>query len=120
MFSAACVSTAKCGRGTCGLQPALTASHLGGRQRMSSSVRRSIAFFVSTVAAAACSGKDGGGAIVTEPVRHIDTALTAVDDDLAAAAPGYVKSLDGELGLGLSDEDEYDVVSVAAGRDGLR
>ena len=84
-------------------------------------VGRSIAFLVSAAAAAACSGQDGGtGSIVTEPVRHLEVSLTPAGDDLATAAPEYVKSLDGELGLGLSDDDEYQVVSVAAGSDGLR
>src|SRR5688572_25234772 len=82
-------------------------------------VRWSVTLFVSAAAATACSG-EGSKAIVTEPVRHLEVNLTPAGEDLAAAAPEYVRSLDGELGLGLSAEDEYEVVSVAAGRDGLR
>ena len=71
--------------------------------------------------AAACASDDGGtSAILTEPVRHFDLALTPAGDDLAAAAPAYVTSLDDELALGLSAEDEYPVKSVSRGRDGLR
>jgi len=76
---------------------------------------------VSAAAAAACSGEGAAPApIVTEPVWHLDVALSPARHDLAAAAPEYVQALDDELGLGLSAEDEYQVVSVTAGRDGLR
>ena len=76
---------------------------------------------VSLAAIAACSS-DGepGEAIVTVPVRHVETNLAVASDDLAAAGPAYVESMNDALDLGLSAADEYRVVSVVSGRDGLR
>ncbi len=82
---------------------------------------RAVRIITLALCAAACSGgSDGPPAVVTLAVWHLDTALTPVDGELASAAPAYVKGLDGELGLGLSAEDELQVVGVADGRDGLR
>ena len=75
----------------------------------------------ASAALAACAGeRDDASPIVTAPVRHLEVTLAVAGDDLAAAAPGYVRSLDGELALGLSDQDEYQVRAVSSGRDGLR
>ena len=83
---------------------------------------RTLTHVALTAAIAACSSNDGDSpsAIVTEPVRHLEVNLAAAGEDLAASAPVYVKSMDGELDLGLSADDEYRVVSVSAGQDGLR
>jgi len=82
---------------------------------------RVVTTFTIALLAAACSGEGGGAnAIVTRSVSHLDVTLSPVTGDLASAAPGYVKSLEGELGLGLSDDDTYQLVKVVNGRDGLR
>ena len=75
----------------------------------------------SLAAIAACSS-DGDPAqpIVTVPVRHLEVNLAVAGDDLATSAPDYVDSLNDALDLGLSAADEYRVVSVVSGRDGLR
>ena len=71
-------------------------------------------------ALAACSGEGSRSPIVTQPVRHLEVTLTPAGEDLAAAAPAYARSLDVELDLGLSIDDDYQVISVTVGRDGLR
>ncbi len=76
---------------------------------------------LTLVTAAGCSGGGGGEqTIVTEAVRHREVSLTLASADLEVAASDYVKGLDGELALGLSADDEYQVTSVSTGADGLR
>jgi vibriolysin len=70
--------------------------------------------------ASACSNGGGGSTIVTEPVRHLEVSLAPAGADLTTAAPAYVAGLDDQLGLGLSADDEYQVMSVSTGADGLR
>jgi len=82
-------------------------------------VVRTLTLVASVAMAAGCSS-DSSSPILTEPVRHLEVNLTPAGADLAASAPDYVKSLDGELGLGLSSADEFQVMSVSSGQDGLR
>jgi Zn-dependent metalloprotease len=69
---------------------------------------------------ACSSGADPRDPIATQPVRHLEVNLALAGQDLTAAAPAYVASLQDELDLGLSAADEYRVVATARGRDGLR
>jgi pseudolysin/vibriolysin len=81
---------------------------------------RAVTAITLSVFAAACAADGGGPPIDTQPVWHLDTALSPAEGDLGSAGPAYVKSLDGELDLGLSDEDAFQLVRVATGPDGLR
>jgi Zn-dependent metalloprotease len=73
------------------------------------------------LAAAAGCGESGGGgaAVVSEPVWHMETAKALVGPDLEVAAVDYVRSLDGELGLGLSAEDDFEITRIVES-EGLR
>jgi len=76
---------------------------------------------LTLVTVSGCSdGGSGGQTIVTEPVRHREVSLAPAGGDLETAAPAYVMGQAGELDLGLSDDDEYQVMSVSSGADGLR
>ena len=60
----------------------------------------------------ACGSDSSSGQIVTEQVRHQEVANALAAADLQVAAGDYVRSYNDELGLGLSPNDEYSLVSV--------
>jgi vibriolysin len=70
------------------------------------------------VCSAGCS-QDGAGSspIVTEPVWHLEVDNRLVDGEAGPAAVKYLEAFAGELGL--SGEEEWQVLSVSRGGDGL-
>jgi Zn-dependent metalloprotease len=77
---------------------------------------------IAALLAVGCGDASTGGgpaAVVTRPVWHMETANALVGADLQVAAIDYVRSFDGELGLGLGAEDDFTVTSISES-DGLR
>ena len=69
------------------------------------------------VACAACSqGATEVPPVVTEPVWHLEVANRVVDGEVGAAAVAYLA----DQPLGLSAEEELEVLSIVRGADGLR
>ena len=69
------------------------------------------------LASAACASSDPSQAtVITEPVWHAETDLARVEGELGAAAARYLE----EEALGLSGEEDFELLSVRSGPDGLR
>jgi vibriolysin len=74
-------------------------------------------FTVLLACAAACSQEiSGAPSIVTEPVWHLEVSSRLVDGELGSAAAAYLA----DEGLGLSGEEDFAILAVTDGTDGLR
>jgi vibriolysin len=74
---------------------------------------------LALAALTACGGGDDSGTIVTEAINHQETDNALAGPDLEVAAADYVRTFNDSMGLGLSANDEYDVLKVFSS-DGLR
>ena len=71
--------------------------------------------WLTLIALAACSGGDDAtDEITTTAVRHMEVAnaLAAADPDLGPGAIDYVRRMAGDLDLGLSDRDDFELLGT--------
>ena len=67
------------------------------------------------VVCAACGEASPPAPIATEPVWHLEVSMAEVHGDLGPAAVGYLE----DAGLGLSSEEDWQLLSVVVGADTL-